>query len=635
MSVELTDGYDRGFLNDSVTLAIKSGTGTTGAVLGGIVTRAASDGVASFSGLTVSLAGTGYQLVATSGSLTGYSTTFNVVTGGTATVAAPVITAPVNGLITNRGTSALPLVISGTAPASASVQIRRGGYYYANPIATVTADAAGAWTASWPGAASDEDVSLVAYATDAAGTMSIESSAVTVHIDRTAPAIRSASLNRSNVTVQFSEPILQATSAGFSTSTSSSSPVTVTSAVRSAVDPRLFTVVLSRALVVAESISVTYTPGDLADVAGNAVLGPVTVSVATADTAGPVLTGATVERQTVWLYFSEPIAPATGVTGFSAMAGMTPVSITSAVRDTSSSTIVLTLALAIQSGVTVTVSYTGGNVTDEAVPTPNQLAAFSAQPVTNASSGPSLSLAQTSGPGGTVVDLVGSGYPAGQAVLFTWSGASYPTTPSAVIVQANGSFSLSFAVPSTPAGGYNVYATAGGLTRSATFAVTPTLTATPDGAAVGATITVSGTGAPGATILTLQWDGVAVGTATSSATGSFSTTFSRPAASAGNHIVSAAGGAYSRSLTYSVAPALALSVLTGPTGTQTIATGVGFASSSLVTVDWEGTTVGTATTDANGSFTVSFASPVATSGAHAVRATAGSAVAFATFSVTP
>jgi hypothetical protein len=53
----------------NVTLAIKSGTGTGGAVLAGTVTVAAVDGVATFSGLSIDLIGGGYQLTASDGVL--------------------------------------------------------------------------------------------------------------------------------------------------------------------------------------------------------------------------------------------------------------------------------------------------------------------------------------------------------------------------------------------------------------------------------------------------------------------------------------------------------------------------------------------------------------------------------------
>jgi hypothetical protein len=60
--------------NGPVTLSIKSGTGTSGAVLGGAVTVNAVNGLASFSGLSVSKAGSGYRLTATSSGLSSVDT---------------------------------------------------------------------------------------------------------------------------------------------------------------------------------------------------------------------------------------------------------------------------------------------------------------------------------------------------------------------------------------------------------------------------------------------------------------------------------------------------------------------------------------------------------------------------------
>jgi hypothetical protein len=66
--------------NASITLTITSGTGTNGAVLSGATTVAAVNGVATFNGLSLNLAGTGYTLTATSAGLTNaVSTNFDVI----------------------------------------------------------------------------------------------------------------------------------------------------------------------------------------------------------------------------------------------------------------------------------------------------------------------------------------------------------------------------------------------------------------------------------------------------------------------------------------------------------------------------------------------------------------------------
>lgn len=63
-----------------VSIAIKAGTGTAGAVLSGTTTVNAVGGVATFSGLSIDQAGTGYVLTATSGPYSVDSTAFNVAT---------------------------------------------------------------------------------------------------------------------------------------------------------------------------------------------------------------------------------------------------------------------------------------------------------------------------------------------------------------------------------------------------------------------------------------------------------------------------------------------------------------------------------------------------------------------------
>jgi alpha-tubulin suppressor-like RCC1 family protein len=63
----------------AVTVAITSGTGGTGATLGGTATQGAVNGVATFSNLSIAKAATGYTLTATASGLTAdTSTTFNV-----------------------------------------------------------------------------------------------------------------------------------------------------------------------------------------------------------------------------------------------------------------------------------------------------------------------------------------------------------------------------------------------------------------------------------------------------------------------------------------------------------------------------------------------------------------------------
>ena len=77
--------------NGPVTIALKAGTGPTGAILSGALTVNAAAGVATFTDLAIDLAGTGYILTATAGTLVIDSAPFNI---GTSTfVLADVVSA--------------------------------------------------------------------------------------------------------------------------------------------------------------------------------------------------------------------------------------------------------------------------------------------------------------------------------------------------------------------------------------------------------------------------------------------------------------------------------------------------------------------------------------------------------------
>jgi hypothetical protein len=82
VTVQRDDGSTENTSTASITVAIKSGTGTAGATLGGTTSVSAVNGVATFTDLSLDKAGTGYQLTATSSGLTSAdSGTFDVAIG--------------------------------------------------------------------------------------------------------------------------------------------------------------------------------------------------------------------------------------------------------------------------------------------------------------------------------------------------------------------------------------------------------------------------------------------------------------------------------------------------------------------------------------------------------------------------
>jgi adhesin/invasin len=77
----------------NVSIAIKSGTGTAGATLGGTTMRAAVAGIATFNDLAIAKAGTGYRLTASSGALTSADSSPFDITPGAVSAADSTITA--------------------------------------------------------------------------------------------------------------------------------------------------------------------------------------------------------------------------------------------------------------------------------------------------------------------------------------------------------------------------------------------------------------------------------------------------------------------------------------------------------------------------------------------------------------
>jgi hypothetical protein len=87
-TVAVQDAYSNAITTDTSSVSVAIGTNPSGGTLSGTATVAAASGVATFSGLSINTAGTGYTLVATSGSLTSAtSSSFNITVGPAAKLA--------------------------------------------------------------------------------------------------------------------------------------------------------------------------------------------------------------------------------------------------------------------------------------------------------------------------------------------------------------------------------------------------------------------------------------------------------------------------------------------------------------------------------------------------------------------
>ena len=85
---------------------------------------------------------------------------------------------------------------------------------------------------------------------------------------------------------------------------------------------------------------------------------------------------------------------------------------------------------------------------------------------------PIIFLNTTSGPVGTAVEILGSGFDPSSTVTITFNGSNIPTTPAPVTTTTNGVFFANFTVPASSIGPVPVIATEGSKTDSETFTVT-------------------------------------------------------------------------------------------------------------------------------------------------------------------
>ena len=260
--------------------------------------------------------------------------------------------------------------------------------------------------------------------------------------------------------------------------------------------------------------------------------------------------------------------------------------------------------------------------------------AIPATPALAASIGAIL-ISPNTGPVGTTVMITGAGFTASSPYAVKFG------TTTVVIGQCDntGAFGTSFSVPTKARGQYAVTVTtdAGDTSNAPTFTITPKVTLSPSSGCVGDTVTVDGTGfAASSSSVAIYFDSTSVKTVTTDADGSFNdATFTVPESSGGTHTVKGKDTDDSPTVNFTVTQKVTVTPTSGAVGDTVTINGSGFAASSNITIYFDTASVGTATTNATGSFTNNtFAIPSTSRGSHTIKAQdASSNYATATFSV--
>jgi hypothetical protein len=235
-----------------------------------------------------------------------------------------------------------------------------------------------------------------------------------------------------------------------------------------------------------------------------------------------------------------------------------------------------------------------------------------------------------SGPVGTMVTVAGTNFTAGDTYTITFA---YGTTFTQVVhsgTVVGTTFAPIFPVPVVPRGQYIIYTQTTPGPYSTYFTVTPQITLSPSSGYVGSTVTVSGTGFNASSSVTIYFDTTAVGTATASASGTFTgATFTVPESCQGSHTIKGSDATGpSPNVTFTTSQKITLSPTSGAVGDEVTVSGTGFRATKPITITFDGDTVttspATVTTDDDGSFSnTTFTIPTAVNDIYELKASDG------------
>jgi hypothetical protein len=234
-----------------------------------------------------------------------------------------------------------------------------------------------------------------------------------------------------------------------------------------------------------------------------------------------------------------------------------------------------------------------------------------------------MTIGPTSGPVDTTVAVTGSGYLASSPITITYDGSSVTTVPASFISDAKGSFNVSFKVPAGASGTHVIKVSDG--TNSVTANYTSSSIAKIDvtSGPVGTSVTASGTGFKSNTAVTIIYNGIQNGTATTDGKGNLATTFTIKPTPTGSHVLVLTDGTNTKSFDFTVSPTATIDSAKGNIGSSINVSGSGYGATQAVTVKYDNSQIATSSTDAAGTFTIAFKAPVSKGGAHTITVSDG------------
>jgi hypothetical protein len=248
----------------------------------------------------------------------------------------------------------------------------------------------------------------------------------------------------------------------------------------------------------------------------------------------------------------------------------------------------------------------------------------------------SIAIDPVSGGNGDTVTITFKGFRANTAITSTMKLGTtvytVVTTPATVTADANGSATVTFVLPGVPAGSWIIESVDSyGNSASATLTITSKLALSADTGSAGDTISVLGTGFGAGKIVTFTYNGAALpSSASSDANGTVTYQFTVPETAAGAIELRASDGTNVVAVNFTATAKASVSTSTsqsspGNVGMDFTVSGTGFKANTNITITFESTpvVVATTTSNASGSFTVTFKIPAAVAGSHTIKATDG------------
>ncbi len=234
---------------------------------------------------------------------------------------------------------------------------------------------------------------------------------------------------------------------------------------------------------------------------------------------------------------------------------------------------------------------------------------------TPALAAPNIVLSPTSGTVGTTVTVTGENFNsyAGDQLLIFFGNTEVADTA----VPGNGQFTLDFQVPDSAMPGTALVAVrdqSGNQLAKTEFVVPkPFISLDKGGGVVGTTVTINGTGFRSGQTVTFVYSNhtqIDLGSVPATPVGECTYVFTIPGSTGKEHKVIATDPAGNTAeTTLSVIPTIVLDPISGAIGEEVKATGTGFGYQSRLSIEFDENPVKTDTTDANGSFEISFKVP--------------------------